>query len=287
MGHHFVPQRYLRNFESPGRPGFIWLHDRSGGSPSHVSIAKVAQAKGFYSVETEAILARAVEAPANIVIQKLTGNAAITPVERLQLSYYIGVMMKRIPAQRRRSTEMIPGVLTDVVSNLRQELKSLAHEMQTDPELLVRRLREVDAAESKFFRQPPPEVLEKIREPWPSEGMLRALFGMTWRVLVSTGPLYFVTTDNPAFFFRAYGLAQPQAELSFPLSTTHALHGSWQPAVADLVFLRATQAIVKEINRRLASETERLGFYHEAAPWLLTIFAKKKPYLSVIQWPTV
>ena len=22
MGHHFVPQRYLRNFEDPGRPGY-------------------------------------------------------------------------------------------------------------------------------------------------------------------------------------------------------------------------------------------------------------------------
>ncbi len=287
MGHHFVPQRYLRNFESPGRPGFIWLHDRHGGSPRHVSIAKVAQAKGFYSAATEAILARDVETPANVVIQKLRGNAAITPVERLQLSYYIGVMMKRIPAQRRRSAEMIPGVLKDVVSNLRQGLKSIAHEMRTDPQLLIQRLQEADAVERKFSRQPPPEVLEKIREPWPSEGILRALFGMTWRVLVSTGPLYFITTDNPAFFFRAYGLAQPKSELSFPLSTTHALHGSWQPAVAELVFLRATQPIVKEINRRLASETERLGFYHETAPWLLTMLAKKKPYLSVIQWPRV
>lgn len=284
MGHHFVPQRYLRNFESPGRPGFIWLHDKQGDSPNHVSIAKVAQAKGFYSAKTEDILARHVEAPANIVIRKLINGTPITSVERLQLSYYIGVMMKRIPAQRRRSTEMMPGVLKEVVSNLRQELKSIAHDMQTDPELLVRRLREVDAAESKFARQPPPAVLERIREPWPSEGMLRALFGMTWRVLVSAGPLYFLTTDNPAFFFRAYGLAQQKAELSFPLSTTHALHGSWQPAVADLVFLRATQAIVKEINRRLVSETERMGFYHEAAPWLLTILAKKKPYLSVIHW---
>ena len=114
--------------------------------------------------------------------------------------------------------------------------------------------------------------------------MVRALFGMTWRVLVSAGPQYFVTTDNPAFFFRAYGLAREESELTFPLSTTHALHGSWRAAGSDLVFLRATQRIVKEINRRLASDTERLAFYHEAAPWLLAIFSKKHPYLSIIRW---
>jgi len=148
----------------------------------------VAQAKAFYSAETEVVLARDVEAPANDVIRKLTGDTAITPVERLQLAYYIGVMLKRIPARRRRSTEMIPGVLADVVSHVRDELKTIANAIQADPELLARRLREVDAAKSKFARQPPPEVLDQIREPWPSEGMLRALFGMTWRVLVCAGP---------------------------------------------------------------------------------------------------
>jgi len=285
MGYHFVPQRYLRNFENPSRPGFIWLHDKRGGPPRLARIAKVAQAKGFYSAETEASLARDVETPGNTVIRKLTGDTAITPVERLQLAYYIGVMLKRIPARRRRSAEMIPGVLADVVEKVREQLKAIAHTVQADPDLLARRLREVDAAGRKFALQPPPEVLEQIREPWPSEGMLGALFGMTWRILVSRGPQFFITTDNPAFFFRAYGLAGEEAELAFPLSTTHALHGSWRMERSDLVFLKATQTIVKEINRRLASDTERVAFYHKLAPWLLTILPKKEPYLSVIRWP--
>ena len=116
--------------------------------------------------------------------------------------------------------------------------------------------------------------------------MLRALFGMTWRVLVASGPQYFATTDNPVFFFRAYGLAREDSELSFSLSTTHALHGSWRKAGSDLIFVRATQAIVKEINRRLASDAERLAFYHEPAQWLMAILPKKEPYLSVIRWPS-
>lgn len=285
MGHHFVPQRYLRNFENPSRPGFIWLHDKRGGPTRLARIAQVAQVRGFYSAETEVSLARDVETPANAVIRKLTGDMPITPVERVQLAYYIGVMLKRVPARRRRSAEMMPGVLADVVAKVRDQLRAIASTVQADPELLARRLREVDAAERKLASQPPPEVLEQILEPWPSEGMLRALFGMTWRVLVATGPQYFATTDNPAFFFRAYGLAREESELSFPLSTTHALHGSWRKAGTDLIFLRATQVIVKEINRRLASEAERLAFYHEPAPWLLAILPKKDPYLSVIRWP--
>ena len=284
MGHHFVPKRYLENFENPSRPGFIWLHDKRGGPARLARIAQVAQAKRFYSGETEVSLARDVETPANSVILKLISDTRITTVERLQLAYYIGVMLKRIPARRRRSAEMIPVVLADVVAKVRDQLSATARAVQANPELLARRLREVAAAGRELASQPPPEVLEQILEPWPSEGMVRALFGMTWRVLVSAGPQYFVTTDNPAFFFRAYGLAREESELTFPLSTTHALHGSWRAAGSDLVFLRATQRIVKEINRRLASDTERLAFYHEAAPWLLAIFSKKHPYLSIIRW---
>ena len=99
MGYHFVPQRYLRNFEDPGRPGVIWVHDKRGGPTRLARIAKVAQVKGFYRAETEVSLARDVEAPANAVIQKLIADTAITSVERLQLTYYIGVMLKRIPRE--------------------------------------------------------------------------------------------------------------------------------------------------------------------------------------------
>src|SRR5258706_8074926 len=228
MGHHFVPQRYLRNFEDPNRPGFIWLHDRLKGTARLAQINHVAQTEQFYSQETERVLAREVEAPANPVIRKLISGVAIVPVERLQFAYYIGVMLKRIPASRRRVTEMIPGVLADLVADVRQQLRSLASEVRADPEILAKRLQEVDAAEKKFGRRPPPEVLEQVREPWPSEETVKAIFGMTWRVLVSSGPQYFITTDNPAFFFRAWGLARKESELSFPLSTTHALHGSWR-----------------------------------------------------------
>lgn len=284
MGHHYVPQSYLRNFGVPSQPDFIWLYQKRGGPTRFVPVAGVAQAKRFYNPQTEAILARHVEPAGSAAIQKLRTETPITAVERLQLAYYIGVMMKRVPARRRRAAKMIPGVLAEVVSKVRAELEVIANALQADPELLARRLQEVDVAEKRIAIQPPPEVLAQIYEPWPSEGMLRALFGMTWRVLASPGPQYFITTDNPAFFFRSHGLATGESELSFPLSTTHALHGSWQEASSQLVFLSATQTIVKEINRRLASEAERLAFYYESVRWLPKILGKENPYLSVIRW---
>jgi len=218
------------------------------------NIAQVAQSRGFYSEETERILAHDVERPGNAVIRQIMSGTAISPVERLQLAIYIGVMLKRIPAKRRRATEMIPSVLAGVVANIRDQIQALTSDPRADLELLSKRLQELDAAEKKYALRPPPEVQEIIREPWPSERILRALFGMTWRILESSGPQYFITTDNPAFFFEAFGLGREESELCFPLSTTHALHGSWQSAERDLIYVRATQAIVREVNRRLASQ---------------------------------
>ncbi|MGB9119443.1 MAG: DUF4238 domain-containing protein [Candidatus Angelobacter sp.] len=284
MGQHFVPQRYLRNFQAPKNPGFIWVHDKRGGSPRLAEIAEVAQSKGFYNPETEKVLANEVEAPANSVIQKLVKESSITATERLQLAFYIGVMMKRVPAHRKRAMEMIPGVLEDVVAELRSKLRSLAKEVNVDPDVIVKRLKEADAVEEKFRRQPPTNVLEQIREPWPSPAVVQLLFNMTWRILAAAGPQYFITTDNPAFFFRGHGLQNDISELSFPLSTTHALHGSWQRAATNLIIVKASQALVREMNRRLASDAKRLAFYHEPAPWLLKILRKDSHYLSSIRW---
>ena len=67
MGRHYVPQRYLRNFEIPERPGFVWLHDKQSGKSHPAPIDKVAQSKGYYSPEVEETL-RQVEGPANVVM---------------------------------------------------------------------------------------------------------------------------------------------------------------------------------------------------------------------------
>ena len=110
---------------------------------------------------------------------------------------------------------------------------------------------------------------------------------MTWRVLVSSGLQYFITTDNPAFFFRqeGYGLGNELSELSFPLSTTQlCVHGSRQPARSELVYVPVRQRIVREINRRLISQMDRLALYHKPAPWLFAILAKQDLNLNRIQW---
>jgi hypothetical protein len=296
MGHHTVPQRYLVNFQDPERPGFIWLHDKRGGDPRCAPITKALQQPGFYSEDMEKTLAREVELPANRVIDvvlkaKLDGSTirgaeSISHNQRLALAVYVGAMMRRGPSHRRWALGLLPGTLADVIGNIRRQLKELAEESDANQELLASRDRELDLVHEKFLRETPQSALDQIQNPLPSELITWAILSMNWRILISSGPQYFITTDTPAFFFRAagYGLGNPDSELSIALSTTHALHGSRQGPPGGLLYVGARQRCVREINRRLASQTDRLAVYHRSAPWLMPLLAKENPYLSRIEW---
>lgn len=108
MGHHTVPQQYLRNFEDPKRPGFLWLHEKQGDSSRHAAIKNVVQSRGFYSQDMEKQLATDVELPANKVISKLIGGQRITLNERSDLAVYVGTMLRRVPYHRRLGVGLGP-----------------------------------------------------------------------------------------------------------------------------------------------------------------------------------
>jgi hypothetical protein len=285
MGHHYVPQAYLRNFESGSTPpGCIWTFDKLRANRRLLPIAAVAQSPNYYDPEVEKELNTSVEAPANPCLDKLRNGNSLSEQERMAVAVYTATMLKRVPHRRLEAHKLIPGVLDKTIADVQQFVHSVATADDRALGLMDQRLADIEAIRQKYLIEPPPEVTEMIRTPWPSSNMVDAVLNMTWRVLVSSGPVYFITSDNPGHFFSAYGLASKESEFCLPLSTTHALHGCWQPAVSNLVYVQVPVSTVKEINRRVASTTTRMAFYHENVPWLQKLVRKDDPYLSVIHW---
>ncbi len=260
------------------------MFDKASGQSLLASIKKVAQEAGFYEPDIEVELNETVEKPANPVMDKLLRGECPSPEEKSSLALYIAVMLKRVPYRRARASSLVPQVLDSTVTEIRDWLRNLIGDAGVDQAALRERLAQVDAIYEKYQRKPPPEVIRQIREPWPTAEMIGLVQQMTWRVLETSGPNFFMTCDNPAFFFSAYGLKNPDAEVCFPLSTRYALHCCWPKSNADVVFLGAPQSFVREINRRLASTTVRFAFYHERAEWVHKILSKESPYLSRIRW---
>jgi len=281
VGQHYVPQAYLRHFQIPDRPGFFWLFDKQGGEPHIASITKVVQSHDYYSLETEAALARNVEKQGNQAMERLLQGKQLNSSERDDLSFYIAVMLMRGPYRRRMFLERYPKVLAETMAETRSEIMAAA--LAADPAYATPLLAQVNAIGQQFALHPPPKVVAQMREPSPDKSMVAAIHNMVWRVLESSGPCYFITSDTPVFLHADLGLGLPESEVCFPLSTTRALHGCWYGQRGSLTFLQASQQSVKEINRRLASMADRLAFYHEPAPWLQQILSKTYSFQNLIK----
>src|SRR6186713_1137545 len=114
MGLHYVPDRYLRGFECPDKPGYIWMYDKAKSSSNCLPIKVVAQSPGFYSPEVEEELNFEVELPGNHVIDKLNRGERIDEMERRDLTYYIATMMRRVPRARAKAEKLIPPALAEI-----------------------------------------------------------------------------------------------------------------------------------------------------------------------------
>ena len=286
MGHHYVPQEYLRGFADPANPNFLWQFDkktlRFTNEPA--SIKKIAQQRAFYDEQTESDLNRLVEMPGNAVLRALrSGELALSPSDKLALSVYIATTMIRVPHSRKRGEEIAPTVLSNVTDELREKIRTAANLGIIDDATAEEHLLETDRVQQRLAVQPPPNVVSQIETPWPREFMIDLICDMTWRYVRSTNSQQFITTDNPAFFFQCWGLGTENSEFVFPVSYDLAIFGSWTPLRSNDLVSESTR-FVKEANRRLISDATRFVFSRKNPDWIRTVAAKPKPYLSRINW---
>jgi hypothetical protein len=283
MGHHYVPQKYLRGFAETGNADAIWMYDKRLRQFTNPGIKSVAQEPGFYTDDAEQQLNELVEKPANKVLDKLRNQERITETDRIHLGVYIATMMKRVPKRRTEAYSMIPSVFEKTITKVRTQIQEWAQTTQ-NKEVAERKLHELEAAEKKLQNEAPDFLSEQIRKPWASEEWISAICTMTWRIARSPASDFFITSDNPAYFFKAYGIATPKSELTFPISTDLALFASWQGEQNTTIYVQARPALVREANKRLMSGAERFVFSHRKEDWIAKISDKSNPYLSRIRW---
>lgn len=284
MGYHYVPQEYLREFSVAGDRATIWAFNRKSGVGSVLPIVRVAQSPGYYDDDTERRLNFEVEGPAHSALARFRAGSLPEAEDRLRLAVYVATMMKRVPARRRRSMVLVPVVIDDVISEVRELIDEWRQQPTATDAMIQRRTAEVEAFAAKAAVAPPDAVLSQVRSPWPSEQHVELLLAMTWRIVQADPLNQFITSDNPAYFFEAYGLAREAAEVTFPLAPDLALHMSWQGARGSTQVVQARPSLTKELNRRVVSGAEHFVFTAQPAPWLGRVARKADPFLSHLQW---
>ena len=110
----------------------------------------------------------------------------------------------------------------------------------------------------------------------PADSTPRAvefLSHMTWRFLIAENGQYFITSDNPLFFFQDMGIGKKLSEVSIPIAKNLALWTTWRNDLVEGYFPARTR-VVKEINRRIASISKQFIFSSFSERWIRTLADK-------------
>jgi hypothetical protein len=290
MGHHYNPQRLLRNFQDPTRPGFIWQHDKCRDDPVQAAISKVAQERDFYGAETEELLNLAVEIPGGNAIDKILGTQPLTLEDQIHLAIHIGTMLQRTPFHRQWTKEISKDIVPKAIEMVREhghtQIRLFAQANRRSEEWVNAWLTQMGQSIEKLDGKAPQEAIERMNNPFPSETIVAVLLDLTWRIVESGGPQLFITSDNPAVYFRAegYGLGGKETEVVMPISTTVALHGSRNRCHPNLTRVKASQQTVREFNKRMVRDASRFVFTHDKAPWLAKLLRRDDLGLMRIGW---
>ena len=281
MGHHYIPQYYLRGF-CPDFGQTIWVYDKKKARKFSTQIKNIANICGLYTQGLEKYLSDDIENPANRVLEKIHDRAQLTTTDKLAFSKYISVMWKRVPSGMSRLKKLTPGIAEDLRENFHREFNEIVADNPSNSALIQRRKVEIDEILDRYSKEPPQGIWHSVIPADRTPRMVTTIAKMTWRFLTFDEKPAFFTGDNPVFFFSDTGIGRIDSELSFPISSNVTLWATWRLDLKE-GYYPTTEAIVKEINRRTASITTRFIFHARGENWILPFLAKETWHPTRIQ----
>lgn len=281
MGDHYVPQYYLKGFSKDNGKS-IWVYDKHVKREFRTQVKSVGNITGFYSADVEQYLADIIEDPANKVIEKIRNQELISDSEKEILAEYMAVMFKRVPRGLERLNEMAPSICDDLYEEISDDLLQIAKDEPDKLHIVNKRLSEIEVILERYAKNPPKKIWLENIPPGRSPQVVAALVGMTWRFIVIQNSMNFLTSDNPLFYFTSIGVRKPDSEACFPISSKILLWATWRNDLSQ-GYINATSQIVKEMNRRAASNATRFVFNIESESWILPFIMKKQWKLHLIK----
>ncbi len=261
--HHYVPQFYLRGFEIPDEPERIWVYERGKNDAYKTHVRNVAVSGHYYSrivdgqnyTSFEAFLNVEVEGPANLVLSKIRAHQQLTASDKDVLSAYISVMLARTPAYKKDVEQQWPSFVEQFRHEQHAELDQMA---LSDPSQIAR----VERAKTTID-----DHLDQMLQGVPQDVYLQQIHvnrasyiaGMHWAFVRTPRGRGFLTSDNPVFWFKSFGIGSEGSEISFPISADTALLATWRNDIPDLIYLDVQPIVENQINYRIHYRTENMS----------------------------
>jgi hypothetical protein len=265
MGHHIIPQFYLRGFASQEKSK-LWMYEKGGKNLGLLPIKTIAQANDFYG-DKEGYLASEIEHPANETIRKIRNKKPISFPEKKALSKYVYMLWRRVPESLKRLHNSVPAITEEVLNTAVGRFgNSIKDKART--------------------------ILEGYKEQVPKEVWLNSLIvggeeaihclsQMTWIFVTCKEPDVFLASDNPVFIHSSIGINKRQSEMTFPISKNILLLAVWW-SVKDCSYAEGKSQLVIEANRRVAHNATRFIFSPLNTEWIVNLLNKKSHQLRLI-----
>lgn len=275
MGHHYIPKYYLGGFTSGTT---IWTHDRLERRSFASQPKSVANETDMYPNGVEEYLGSTVEDPAKNAIEKIRQFQEITELDRKAIARYIFNLWKRVPAGRDRVADLIPEVAVSVRNDIHAELTKAALSYPHLSDRAEARKVEVDQVIEKYKLDKPSKIWNQSLAKEETEHAQEILLSMNWQFLYSKN-MQLLTSDNPVFFFQHEGIGAQSSELTLPFSSNVALWVNRNPFNSS-VYLQATPAAIRELNRRVVSNASRFVYSAKDERWILPFVCKMEHNLT-------
>jgi len=272
MGHHYLPQYYLKGFTETV-DNKLWAYEKGSGVKFNTQIKSLANLTDFYSEETEQYLANDIEGPANEVLDKIRSRHLINDDDKKTFAEYMAVMWKRVPRAKEDLKKMAPRLADGIAEKLSADLSNIIDNMPEKTEFIEKRKKEIDDILAVYAVDPPKDIWLENIPPERTPRIVEVMKAMTWTFWEFDQRPVFLTCDNPVFYFTWMGVGRKDSEISFPISSNVVLWATWR---ADLPrnFIKATTQIVKEMNRRTVHNASRYVFHSRDEHWIVPFIKK-------------
>jgi len=273
MGHHYIPQYYLKGFADKTNTSQIWVYEKASEKVKFLPINNVAQACRYYSNEVEKNLAN-IEKEANKVLKKIRNLQLISSEEKIILSEYIATFRKRVPAAKKRYKKTIPQISDTIKQTIDFKLNNLKRKNPDKTDLIEKRREEAYNYIEKIKNNPRNDIWWEIIPPYKTPNIVKFTNKLNWTFLICDEPNIFLTNDNPIFIHESIGIRNKYSELVFPISSNIILWATkWGE---DRKFIESNNQIIKKMNRRIVFNATRFVFCSKKLDWVKKLVMKKK-----------
>jgi len=274
MGKHYIPRFYLKGFATSDNENKIITYQCKPEKQYKTNIINIAQENNFYSDKKEQYLAEDIEGPANQILNKIRNKEKLSADEKYTFTNYLEVFRKRVPSYVDLLKSRFPDVAKSMIEKVKSDYKDLIIQGEINEKSWDKFNYEIENISKSYFNND-----DKVREIWldylsPETSPLihKEIFNKKWVFFTTKNDYYYITCDNPFFFFTGSGLRNSQ--ISIPISKEIALLALNSNIEYPDYAIPRTQT-VKEINRRSISNAKNYVYSPKDEDWILKIIRKK------------